>query len=190
MHDSSAIKLNWYYMPALILSISVFLCSLIINTALLPLWHQSQSKKEKIASLKDLTTDQKGFALLARGYRDRLSLLEQKQDSLTQGTAGVTEVSSIIQLVYDAALNEGKSGIKFNKTNPQPEIRRENRIEAPVLFEMTTTYTALGILITHLERYPHLLRIDGLSIQPGSFERLDVTLVVSALLLPEGELGL
>jgi len=190
MHDSGSLKLDWFFLPTLAISLALFLCSIIINISIIPLWQETFKKSQKIETLKALTTNKKGFTLLSKGYQKRLKELELKHDSLTQGTEGVTEAASVITIVYDAALKNTNKSIKFNATRPQPEIRRQNRIEVPIIFELTTTYSALGILLTRLERYPHLLQIEGLSIEPISATRLDVTLVVTGLLLPEGELPL
>jgi Tfp pilus assembly protein PilO len=184
MHLKIDKNLRYTIVPALLLTIAGAVFVMTIRTVVMP---QMRAIAENIRAEKVFSHQVKGgigYQILTESYTRKQKELQNQVTELKCGFDNVNELSDFIQIIYDAAWKQNSETIKFNKTLPQPETPAGNVVLSPVIFEMTTSYAALGRLVAFIERIPHIARIDGIGIIAGKNNLIEATMVVTAFVKP------
>jgi Tfp pilus assembly protein PilO len=179
MHTEIDRKVSVYLVPVAVLAVSMLLLSLALSGVIIPQARQIIKDRATIGRLKSVIETESGNAIIVKEINAKQVRLQQKLAGLTSDLADPSDLSGLLQMIFDQAW---KANIKFDKTQPQPEVRGEDFIHYPILFEMTTSYGSLGTFIAALERMPQIMRIDRLALDANKQGLVEVKLMVTCFL--------
>jgi Tfp pilus assembly protein PilO len=179
MHADIESKINIYLIPFSALAVSLCLAAVTLHFAITP-WVQGIARdRATIANLRQVIETESGSAIIVKEIQAKQARLQEKMSSLTSNFVDPSDLSGLLQMIFDKAW---KANIKFDKTQPQPEIRGEDFILYPIVFEMTTTYNAFGHFISELEKMPQVVRIDRVALDAVAGGKVEAKIMLSCFL--------
>jgi Tfp pilus assembly protein PilO len=186
MHTDFKRTITILLTPLCELAIAMAVLALLVRLVAVPQASSIAKSRQTIAHLSSIIETETGDTVILNEIRGKQTRLQERYQSLTSDFSDPADLSGLLQMVFDKAW---KSGIKFDKTQPQPEVRGEDCINYPILFEMNTSYHSLGRFISDLERMPMAVRVDRLALDATRNGTIDVKLMLTCFLRPTQERG-
>ena len=165
--------------PSIVLVLSLFLCTMLLRYAIIPNIEHSVVLGDELTRYKTLTQGDDKYNKLKDEIRDKQKALEKKHTELTKGLADPHDLSGLLQMIFDKAL---EAEIRFDKTVPEQEVKGKDYIHYPVLLEMTTTYNRLGKFISSLENIPQIVRVNRVAITAKDDENIHCRVLITCFL--------
>ncbi len=167
------------YIAFSLFSLSLLISVFIIKSLVLPLLTNNINTSVKIKEYSVLVDDSKNNTILKAEIIKKQEMLEKKHTLLSSGMADASDLSALLQLIFDKAW---KNDIRFDKTTPQPMITTKTSIHYPVILELTTSYKKLGSFISSLEALPQIMRVERVAITAKGREKVSAILMVTCFL--------
>lgn len=170
------------YISIFILSTSLLISVWTFSNFGLPLLKSNISTQRQIKEYSVLINDSKNNTILKTEILKKQEELEKKHTVLTSGMADASDLSSLLQLIFDKAW---KNKIRFDKTTPQAMIETSTSIHYPVILELTTDFNKLGRFVSSLEAMPQIMRVQRLAVTSKSKDSVSAVLQVTCFLSKE-----
>lgn len=170
------------YIVFALFSLSLLISVFITRNVTLPLLIGNINTSAKIKEYSLLVDDSKNNTILKTEILKKQELLEKKHTLLSSGMADASDLSALLQLIFDKAW---KNDIRFDKTTPQLMITTKTSIHYPVVLELTTSYKKLGGFISSLEALPQIMRVERVAITAKGREKVSAILMVTCFLSKE-----
>lgn len=147
--------------PVFLLTTSVFLTSQMILHFGVPAWRDMTDSQSNMQTVKELVAGGGETPGIHSRVLEKKAALETRLDSLTSGLTDPTDLSGLLQTIFDKGW---EAGVKFDKTQPGEEYQGDLYRFFPIQLELRTNYHSLGKFVSSLERIPQVMRIDRLGI--------------------------
>lgn len=167
------------YYSLTILSISLLISTILIKSVVLPIWVKNIGINKQIKEYSILVDDSKNNTILKKEILKKQKLLEEKHTNLSSGMADASDLSALLQLIFDKAW---KNNIRFDKTTPQEMVTTKTSINYPVLLELTTEYNKLGTFISSLEAMPQIMRVERVAVTAKGSNKVSAIMMVTCFL--------
>lgn len=179
MYAKTFRRLGREIIPVLAFSVAAFLSAALMRYAFVPQWQGLRALRAERTYYKSLVSDTNRYQAIKTLLLQKKERLNRKYDSMI---AGYGSMPSDLPVLLQMLINRAKEAdIRFARMQPQQEIRRQAQVECPVILETTTSYHALGRLVSSLEEMPQLLSIDRLAITAQK-RGIDVRILVTCFL--------
>lgn len=167
------------YYSLVILSTALLFSAFIIKSVALPILVKNVGTSKQIKEYSVLVDDSKNNTILKKEILKKQKLLEEKHTNLSSGMADASDLSALLQLIFDKAW---KNNIRFDKTTPQQMITTKTSINYPVLLELTTEFNKLGTFISSLEAMPQIMRVERVAVSAKGRGKVLAILMVTCFL--------
>ncbi len=147
--------------PVFLAAVSVFLTSQLILHFGVPAWRDMVASRAHMKTVKELVAGGGETSGIHSRVLEKRATLEARLDSLTAGLTDPTDLSGLLQTIFDKGW---EAGVKFDKTQPKEEYQGDLYRFFPIVLELRTNYHSLGTFISSLEKIPQVMRIDRLGI--------------------------
>lgn len=171
--------INKELIPLVSIVLGLFICTTLLHYAIIPTIKHSIILRDELSRYNMLIRGDEKYDKLKTEIREKQKELEKKHTELTQGLADPHDLSGLLQMIFDKAW---KTGIRFDKTVPQKEIKGKDYIHYPVLLEMTTTYNQLGKFISSLENIPQIVQVNRVALIAKDDERILARVLITCFL--------
>ena len=182
MQTSIGARIERELVTICVVSGALFLASLALRYAVAPGVQRLAAARRTVADMTRRVEKESGNQGLQAEIEAKQQRLNDKLASLRSGLADPSDISSLLQVVFNKAW---EAGVRIEKAEPQEQSQQKLHVAYPLLIEITGTYNSVGKFVSLVESSPQFLRIERLALtsKPGGV--LQARALVACFLAPK-----